>query len=170
MTAFVLLFNFLAYAIPIYGAWLGDCKMGRYRAIFLGVIICGVAHIIQIFGALPSVLVKHQGLAPFILSLILLAFGAGNLYMPLQSMRCLTTLGIFKPNILPTVLDQYTNQKPYTKIIKGGEKVIVDPEMTIQRISLWFYWSVNMGAFFGVPSSYAARNVGFWLAFLIPGM
>lgn len=79
MNALVLLFNFLAYAIPIFGAWLGDCKMGRYRAIFLGVLICGVAHIIQIFGALPSVLVKHQGLAPFILSLILLALGAGNL-------------------------------------------------------------------------------------------
>jgi POT family proton-dependent oligopeptide transporter len=83
---------------------------------------------------------------------------------------CLTILGIFKPNILPTVLDQYSNQKPYTTLLKSGEKVIVDPEMTIQRISLWFYWSINMGAFFGVPTAYAARNVGFWLAFLIPGM
>jgi proton-dependent oligopeptide transporter, POT family len=55
------------------------------------------------------------------------------------------------------------------KVLKSGEKVIVDPEMTIQRISLWFYWSVNMGAFFGVPTTYAARLVGYWLAFLLPG-
>jgi dipeptide/tripeptide permease len=76
--AFVLLFNFLSYAIPIYGAWLGDTKTGRYTAIFIGVIICGVAHIVQIFGALPTVLVKGQGLAPFLISLLLLAIGAGN--------------------------------------------------------------------------------------------
>jgi dipeptide/tripeptide permease len=151
--AFVLLFNFLAYAVPIFGAWLGDAKIGRYPAIFLGVLICGVSHIIQVFGALPSVLTKGHGLAPFLVSLFLLALGAG----------------IFKPNILPTVLDQYANQKPYTKVLKNGEKVIVDPEMTIQRISLWFYWSVNIGAFFGVATSYSARLVGFWLAFLLPG-
>jgi dipeptide/tripeptide permease len=81
----------------------------------------------------------------------------------------LIALGVFKPNILPTVLDQYVNQKPYTKVLKSGEKVIIDPELTIQRISLWFYWSVNMGAFFGVPTAYAARYVGYWLAFLLPG-
>jgi dipeptide/tripeptide permease len=151
--AFVLLFKFLAYTIPIFGAWLGDTKIGRFPAILLGVLICGVAHLIQIVGALPSVLVKHQGLAPFLISLLLLAFGAG----------------IFKPNILPTVLDQYTQQRAYVKTLNSGERVIVDPEMTINRISLYFYGFVNVGAFLSIATVYAEKHVGFWLAFLIPG-
>jgi dipeptide/tripeptide permease len=87
----VLLFTFLAYVIPIFGGWLADVKTGRYTAIVIGVLICGVAHIIMIFGALPSVLqagTAHSA-PPFVISLLVLAVGAG----------------IFKPNIAPTVLD-----------------------------------------------------------------
>ena len=76
---FSLIFKFLAYTMPIFGAWIGDVKVGRYRAIMIGVLICGVAHIIQIFGALPSVLEKGQGKAPFLISLFTLAVGAGKL-------------------------------------------------------------------------------------------
>jgi hypothetical protein len=43
----------------------------------LGVLVCGVSHIIQILGALPSILQKGQGAAPFLISLFLLAAGAG---------------------------------------------------------------------------------------------
>ncbi|QDS70272.1 hypothetical protein FKW77_007727 [Venturia effusa] len=153
-SAMVLLFKFLAYTFPIFGAWIAEVKIGRYRAILYGVLICGVAHIIQIFGALPSVLRKHQGLAPFLISVFVLAIGAG----------------IFKPNILPTVLDQYRHQRPYVKTKKNGEKIIIDPEMTINRISLIFYCFVNIGAFFPVATVYAERRVGFWFAFLLPGI
>jgi proton-dependent oligopeptide transporter, POT family len=78
--AFIQLFNFLAYAVPVFGAWMGDCKIGRFRAIFWGVILCGIAHIIQILGAMPSVLVNGHGLAPFLISLFLLAIGAGKAF------------------------------------------------------------------------------------------
>jgi dipeptide/tripeptide permease len=78
--------------------------------------------------------------------------------------------GIFKPNILPTVLDQYQRQRPYVKTLKNGTKVIVDPELTINRISLIFYCFVNVGAFLGIGTAYAEKRVGFWLAFLVPGV
>jgi hypothetical protein len=52
----VLLFTFLAYFVPIFGGWWADVKVGRYYAIVVGVLICGVAHIIQIVGAIPAVL------------------------------------------------------------------------------------------------------------------
>ncbi|KAF2434848.1 PTR2-domain-containing protein [Tothia fuscella] len=152
--AFVLLFRFMAYALPIFGAWIGDTKIGRYPAILLGVLICGIAHIIQVVGALPSVLQAGHGLAPFLISLFILAIGAG----------------IFKPNILPTVLDQYRHQHQFVKTLKTGERVIVDPEMTVNRISLIFYGFVNVGAFFPVATVYAEKRIGFWLAFLLPGI
>ncbi|KAJ4244803.1 peptide transporter ptr2 [Fusarium torreyae] len=151
-SAMVLLFSFLAYFIPIFGAWLGDTKTGRFRAIMYGVIIGGVAHVIMVGGAAPSVLKAGNGLAPFMVSFFLLAIGAG----------------IFKPNVVPLVVDQYTNQIEYVKTLKSGERVIVDPETTIQRIMLIFYMCINVGAFFMIATTYIEKYVGFWLAFLLP--
>lgn len=77
---------------------------------------------------------------------------------------------MFKPNIAPTVLDQYTKQREYTKVLKNGEKVLVDPETTIQRMMLIFYGLINVGAFFAVATTYSEKYVGYWLAFLLPGI
>lgn len=150
--AFVLLFAFLSYVIPIFGAYIADTKWGRFKTIVVGVIICFVAHVIMIFGALPSVLRAGRGLAPFIISLLILAVGAG----------------LFKPNVAPVLLDQYPYQKPFTRVLKTGEKVIVDPESTVQRMMLIFYALINVGAFFAIATTYAEKRIGFWLAFLLP--
>ena len=137
-SALVTLFTFLAYVIPIFGAWVADVKLGRYKTIALGVIVCGVSHIIMVCGAIPSVLRAGKGIAPFMVSFFILAFGAG----------------IFKPNVAPTVLDQYVHQREYTRVLKSGEKVLVDPEATIQRIMLIFYGFINCGAFFAIATTY----------------
>ena len=55
-------------------------------------------------------------------------------------------------------------------MLKSGEKVIVDPEATVQRIMLIFYALVNVGAFFALATTYAEKDVGYWLAFLCPGI
>ena len=60
---------------------------------------------------------------------------------------------MFKSNIAPTVIDQYPHQRSYVNTLKTGERVIVDPEVTVQRIMLTFYGLVNVGAFFGKPIS-----------------
>ncbi|KAL1647372.1 peptide transporter ptr2 [Diplodia intermedia] len=150
--AFVLLFSFLAYVVPIFGAWVADTKWGRFKTIVIGVLVCFVAHIIMIFGGLPSVLQAGRGLVPFIISLLILAIGAG----------------LFKPNVAPLLLDQYSHQKPFTRVLKSGEKVIVDPESTVQRMMLIFYALINVGAFFAIATTYAEKRIGFWLAFLLP--
>jgi dipeptide/tripeptide permease len=169
--AVLLLFKFLAYTLPTFGAWLADSKIGRYKAIVLGVIICGVAHVVQVVGALPVVLQREEGLAPFLLSIFLLAIGAGEL-LPShgRSMVELTTAGIFKPNILPIVLDQHRSQQAFVSTLKSGERVVVDPEATIDRITLIFYAFINIGGFFPMASVFAEKKVGFWLAFLLPGI
>lgn len=149
-----ILFTFLSYTIPIFGAWLADAKIGRFKGILLGVLIGGISHVIMIGGAAPSLLKAGKGVAPFLISFILLAIGAG----------------IFKPLVAPTLLDQYDHQKPYTKTLPSGEKVVVDPETTIQRILLIFYAFINVGAFFAIATTYTEKYLGFWLAFLLPGI
>ncbi|KAI1361876.1 POT family protein [Xylaria arbuscula] len=154
-SALGLLFTFLAYVIPILGAWWADTKVGRYPAIVYGVLIGGVAHVIMVIGgAAPALLTAGKGTAPFLVSFFLLAFGAG----------------IFKPNIAPTLIDQYKYQKEYTKVLKSGEKVLVDPETTISHILLIFYAFVNVGAFFSIAVVYIEKYHGFWKAFLAPGI
>ena len=46
----------------------------------------------------------------------------------------------------------------------------MDPETTIQRITLFFYAVINVGAFFAVATTYAEKDIGYWLAFLLPGI
>lgn len=93
-------------------------------------------------------------MAPFLVSFLLLAIGAG----------------IFKPNVAPTVIDQYSYQKEYTKVLGTGEKVLVDPETTVSHIMLIFYAFVNVGAFFSIAVVYVEKFHSFWLAFLLPGI
>ncbi|OQE25922.1 hypothetical protein PENFLA_c008G10035 [Penicillium flavigenum] len=142
-SALTLLFVFLSYVIPIFGGWWADVHVGRYKAIMVGVVICGVAHMIQIIGAIPSVLQKGSSNAapPFILGLLVLSAGAG----------------IFKPNVSPLILDQIRQKKAYTKQLKSGEKVIVDPDATNTRTMLIFYGFINIGAFFMLATSYAEK-------------
>ncbi|KAI0390898.1 POT family protein [Xylariaceae sp. FL0594] len=174
-SALGLLFTFLAYVIPIFGAWWADTRIGRYRAIVVGVVIGAVAHVVMryvqpewfsthpklktdtvsnIGGAAPAILAAGRGVAPFLISFFLLALGAG----------------IFKPNVAPTLMDQYQHQRQYTRVLKSGEKVIVDPEVTINHIFLLFYGFVNAGAFFAIAVVYIEKYRGFWLAFLAPGI
>ncbi|KAG8160581.1 hypothetical protein KVR01_010117 [Diaporthe batatas] len=153
-SALGLLFTFLAFVIPIFGAWIADTKIGRYQAIVWGVFIGGVAHVIMIGGAAPALLQAGRGVAPFLVSFILLAFGAG----------------LFKPNVAPLVVDQYQYQREYTKVLKSGEKVLVDPETTISHIMLVFYAFINVGAFFSIAVVYIEKYHSFWLAFMVPGI
>lgn len=75
---------------------------------------------------------------------------------------------MFKPNISPTLLDQMPLTVPIAKLLKSGEKVVIDPEATTQRVMLWFYQLINIGGMFKVPTTYIERYYGFWLAYFIP--
>lgn len=65
--------------------------------------------------------------------------------------------GIFKSNVSPMVLDQIRQTKAYTKHLKSGEKVIVDPDATRTRIMLVFYGFINIGALFMLATTHAEK-------------
>jgi dipeptide/tripeptide permease len=75
---------------------------------------------------------------------------------------------MFKPNISPTIIDQSPHKIAHVITNAKGEKVIVDPEESISSIMLWFYLLINVGACFGIPTTYLAKIVGYWAAYLIP--
>jgi len=146
-------FKFLAYALPIYFGWLADTKYGRFKMICWGVAICGLAHIIMIISALPPVLASGNAIGPFALSLYMLSIGAAQ----------------FKPNISPTIIDQSPHKVAHVITeAKTGERVIVDPEESINSVMLWFYLLINIGACTGIATTYLAKLVGYWAAYLIP--
>lgn len=77
-TAMTESFKFLAYALPVYFGWLADSKYGRFKLICWGVGVCGVAHVIMVISAIPSVLATGNAIGPFALSLYSLSVGAGK--------------------------------------------------------------------------------------------
>lgn len=68
---------------------------------------------------------------PFVVSYIMLAFAAG----------------FIKPCLAPLLCDQSPVTRPTIKTLKGGERVIVDPQTTVSRYLLVFYFCINVGAF-----------------------
>ncbi|KAL1301405.1 hypothetical protein AAFC00_005664 [Neodothiora populina] len=145
-------FNLLAYALPLLFGYLADAWTGRYRLICWGVVVFGVGHVLMTGAAAPSLLQSGRAQAPYFLSVYILAVGAA----------------MFKPNVSPLLLDQVPATVPTVKTLKSGERVIVDPEATSERVMLWFYLLINIGGFMQVATSYSEKYVGFWLAFLLP--
>jgi dipeptide/tripeptide permease len=151
-SAVVSSFSMFVYALPVLWGWMADAKTGRWKLICWGVAVCGIAHIIMVGAGAPSLLQHQKSAAPFFVSVYMLALGAA----------------MFKPNISPVLLDQMPVTVPVTKTLASGEKVIVDPEATTERVMLWFYLLINIGGFMNVATSYCEKLIGWWVAFLIP--
>ncbi|KAL1409323.1 hypothetical protein Q8F55_003304 [Vanrija albida] len=154
-SALVQTFNFLAYVIPILGGIIADNHWGRFKTIVVGTAVGAIAHVILIIPAIPQVIaVPNASLALFIISIMILAFAAG----------------FIKPCLGPLLCDQSPVKQPTISYTKKGERVIIDPQTTVSRYLLIFYLCINVGALFQMATQYSARNVGFWLAFLVPGI
>jgi POT family proton-dependent oligopeptide transporter len=139
-----------------------------------------VAHIILVIGAIPSVLQAGHGQAPFLIGLIILAFASGFIVSLTPFTRVSRTGGEVtdswtvvhrssqKPSVSPLLADQSPVHKQEIKTLDSGEVVIVDPGMTIQGMMLNFYWAINIGSLLQLATTYCEKDVGFWLAYLVP--
>ncbi|WOO83358.1 Peptide transporter PTR2 [Vanrija pseudolonga] len=152
-TALTGLFTLLAFTTPLLGGALADMRWGKFKTIVIGTAIAGIAHVVLVYAALPSVLQANMAFFPFLVSLLLLG----------------GSTGLIKANIAPLMAEQYTPEGDYLATLASGDKVIVDREATIQRIMSSYYHSINLGAFAAIASTFAEKYVGFWLAYLIPG-
>jgi POT family proton-dependent oligopeptide transporter len=139
---------------PIGGAILADVKWGRHRTILLSCPLCLLGLAILTGSSTPQALERSLGLPGWILGAALYAIGLGGI----------------KPNLAPLVADQRNHQNSFTKILPSGERVLVDPSLTLSKIYNVYFWFINIGAFSPLAITSAERYVGFWLAFLIPSM
>ncbi|KAK4698538.1 hypothetical protein P7C70_g7736, partial [Phenoliferia sp. Uapishka_3] len=140
--------------IPILGGIIADTKWGRFKTIAVGAVIGAVSHVLLVIPAIPSVIRSGNALGPFVLAIIILAFASG----------------FIKPCLSPLLCDQNPVKTQTVITLKSGENVIVDPATTISRYMLIFYFAINIGAFFQLATTYAEHDIGYWLAFLLPGI
>lgn len=151
-TALSYFWQFWCYVTPIFGAWLADTYMGKFNAIclFCGVYIIGV--FILFITSLPLVASHTGSLAGFIVAIIVIGLGTGGV----------------KSNVAPLIADQVPKTKPVIKILKTGEKVVQDPNITIQNVFMFFYLMINIGSLSVIATTNLEHQVGFWAAYLLP--
>jgi proton-dependent oligopeptide transporter, POT family len=135
-------FQFFCYITPILGAIIADQYLGRYNTllIFCYVYILGLC--ILTITALPGTMYRSDaGLIGFIISLI--CQYDSSLCSRIRQLLTILVIGFgtggIKSNTAPLIADQYTRYKMAIKIDEKGDRVILDPVVTIQRIYMIFY-------------------------------
>lgn len=127
------LFNsFWAYVMPMVGAWVADTYLGRFKTIQWSILLALIGHLLLTVAALPAVLSQGKAIGCFIVAIIMMGMGTGG----------------FKANISPLIAEQY-QEKMHIKVLPSGERVIVDPIITVSRIYMYFYLMINVGALIG---------------------
>lgn len=126
--------SFFIYIMPLFGAWVADTHLGRFKTIVYSVIIAEIGHIILTGSAAPGMLDKpNSALGMFLIGVVVMGFGTGT----------------FKPNISPLIAEQVLQEEPRVEVDMRGKLVIVDPTVTTTRIYNWFYMFINIGALIG---------------------
>jgi len=145
---------FWAYIMPLFGAYVADQYWGRFKTIQVSCLVALVGHVILIISAIPPVIVNPNGaIACFAIGIVIMGVGVGG----------------FKSNISPLIAEQCTETVMRIKTTKSGERVIMDPAVTVSRVYLYFYLMINIGSLVGsIGMVYAEKYVGFWLSFLLP--
>ncbi|KAJ6151707.1 hypothetical protein N7470_006835 [Penicillium chermesinum] len=130
-------FQFWCYVTPIIGAIIADQYLGKYKTIVLFCIVYMVA---------------RPGLGGFIAAILIIGLGTGGI----------------KSNVAPLIADQYKRKKMALKTLaKTGERVVIDPALTIQRIYMIFYGCINVGSLSLLATPYMEQYVGFWSGYLL---
>lgn len=145
-------FQFWCYVTPILGAIIADQFLGRYNTILLFCFVYIAGLLVLTTTSIPGALAHGSGLGGFIASILIIGLGTGGI----------------KSNVAPLIADQYRRRKMVIRTDeKTGERIIVDPTITIQRIYMVFYFCINLGSLSLLATPYMERDVGFWSAFLL---
>ncbi|KAI5301955.1 hypothetical protein KEM56_001189 [Ascosphaera pollenicola] len=150
-TGLTTFFQFWCYVTPIFGAIIADQYLGKYNTILIHCIIYMVGLLVLVCTSIPKSLEHGAGLGGFIVAIIIIGIGTGGI----------------KSNVSPLIADQYGRRRMAIGRNKQGERVVIDPAVTIQRIYMIFYGCINIGSLSLLATPYMERDVGFWSAYLM---
>ncbi|KAH8429083.1 peptide MFS transporter [Aspergillus melleus] len=150
-TGLTTFFQFWCYVTPIIGAIVADQYLGKYKTIVLFCIVYLVGLLILVCTSIPTALAHGAGLGGFIVAILIIGLGTGGI----------------KSNVAPLIADQYKRKKMAMSTTKKGERVIIDPALTIQRIYMIFYGCINLGSLSLLATPYMERDIGFWSGYLL---
>ncbi|KAL7272746.1 peptide transporter ptr2 [Rhizina undulata] len=151
-TALQYFWQFWCYVTPVFGAIVADQYLGKYKTIMVFAAIYATGLLILVLTALPRSIEGGQAFGGLITAILIIGLGTGGI----------------KANVSPLIAEQYRNVGAFVKTLKNGERVIVDPDVTIQRLYMIFYWCINLGSLSGIATVYLELEVGFWAAYLLP--
>lgn len=151
-TALSYFWQFWCYVTPVFGAWIADTYLGKYKTICIFCVIYMVGILVLFITSLPSIADRSTSLGGYIAAVIIIGIGTGGV----------------KSNVSPLIADQVPKTKPVIKVLKSGERVIQDPNITIQNVFMFFYLMINIGSLSVIATTELELHVGFWAAYLLP--
>ena len=81
-----------------------------------------VGLVILVTTATPAGIQSGAGFGGLIAAMVVIGLGTGSI----------------KANVTPMCAEQYRPDTAYTKELKSGEWVVVDPELTVERMFNWY--------------------------------
>ncbi|KAL4758401.1 uncharacterized protein BDW70DRAFT_170384 [Aspergillus foveolatus] len=128
------------FITPTIGAVAAEQYFGRMRTIiyFSTIYICGLATLF--LSSLP--VVQERGVS----------LGTGGI----------------KTNVSSLIAEQYTGPGETIRVLKSGEIVAVDRDLTFQRIFTTFFLVINVGSFAALASTMIEQKYGYSAAFALP--
>ncbi|OAG03645.1 PTR2-domain-containing protein [Paraphaeosphaeria sporulosa] len=151
-TALSNFFQFWCYITPTLGAIVADQYLGKYLTIKYFSVLYMLGIVILFVTSLPYS-IEHGGAFPgLITAMVIIGLGTGGI----------------KSNVSPLIAEQVQSTKPFIRHLPSGKRVIVDPEVTVQRIYMIFYMCINVGSISAIATTTLELHVGFWAAFLLP--
>ncbi|KAI5818347.1 putative PTR2-Di-and tripeptide permease [Pyronema omphalodes] len=153
-TALVSFYSLWVYLMPLFGAYLADTRWGRYRTIVYAIFVTIFGHAILVICSIPRIIIMPKlSMGLIIVAMVIIGMGTGTLK------ACCGTF----------MTEQTLNARSKVKVLKCGERVIVDNEMTVTRSYMYLYLFLNVGALAGkLGAAFAEKYIGFWLSYLIP--
>jgi len=151
-TALSYFFQFWCYVTPVFGGWIADTYWGKYKTIFVFCIVYIIGIFILFITSLPSITNRTTAIGGYVASIIIIGLATGGV----------------KSNVSPLIADQIPKTKPIIKVLKSGERVVQDPNITIQNVFMFFYLMINIGSMSVIATTELEAHVGFWAAYLLP--
>ena len=103
---------------PFLGAYIADTYWGRFKTASFGLFVALVGHLILIISAVLVTVDKEGAIVAFVVALIITGLGTG----------------LFRATFWPLAAEQYEKTKLFVSTTNGGERVIVDPALTVSRV------------------------------------